>query len=119
MKTKTINIAKDFSPQPIGRYPEDSDFSGTRFRDEFLLPAIKSNDSVIVEWSGIEGLGASWIQEAFGGLILIHGLDHNVLKEKFLFKTDRVSKLYAALANDYMSIASRGSDEEAAPGPIK
>lgn len=65
---KKINIAKDFSKFPSGRYRADGDFSGERLREEFLLPALKSNDIVEIELDGVNGYASSFLEEAFGGL---------------------------------------------------
>lgn len=69
IEMKTINIAKDYSETPLGRYPADGDFSGERFREEFLRPAFKESDQVVVEIADVEGYGSSFLDEAFGGLV--------------------------------------------------
>ena len=67
---KRIDIAKDFSDTPIGRYhPEDGPFTGERFREEFLYPALKEHGEVSVSIDGTEGYGSSFLEEAFGGLV--------------------------------------------------
>jgi hypothetical protein len=65
---KTINIARDFSEVPAGRFRSDGDFSGERFREDFLRPSLTSSD-VVVEISGTAGYGSSFLEEAFGGLV--------------------------------------------------
>jgi len=65
----TINIAQDFSDTPLGRYhPNDGLFSGERFREEFLLPALQEG-KVEVILDGTEGFGSSFLDEAFGGIV--------------------------------------------------
>src|SRR6266487_211951 len=66
---KTIKIAADYSDTPLGRYPTDGDFSGERFREEFLRPALTEADSVTVVIDDVEGYGSSFLEEAFGGLV--------------------------------------------------
>lgn len=66
---KRITIAKDFSDTPVGRFPEDGQWNGTRFREEFLRPALSQEDFVEVSLDGVEGYGSSFLEEAFGGLI--------------------------------------------------
>ena len=66
---KTINIGKEFSDTPLGRYTTDSKFSGERFREEFLKPALSENEVVSVEIDDAEGYGSSFLDEAFGGLV--------------------------------------------------
>lgn len=89
MTTKTIKIATDFTDTPLGRYPSDGPFSGQRFRDEFLAPALRANDEVIVDIDNAEGYGSGFLEEAFGGLIRIGFTLHDIQKKlKFIF-TDR------------------------------
>lgn len=65
---KTINIAKDFSPYPAGRVRGDGPNSGERFRDDFLIPALRAGHvDVVVD--GVAGLPSSFYEEAFGGLV--------------------------------------------------
>ncbi len=63
-----INIAKDFTRYPGGRYMRMSKNSGEEFRDLLLLPAIKRGP-VTVELDGVRGYGSSFLEEAFGGLV--------------------------------------------------
>ena len=66
---KTINIAKEFSDTPLGRFPDDGPFNGEKFREEFLRPAFASDTDVTVDLDGAEGYGSSFLNEAFGGLV--------------------------------------------------
>lgn len=67
--TKMIDIAKDFSPFVAGRYRTDGPWSGQRFLEEQLLPALKTGAKVCVKLDGTLGLGSSFLEEAFGGLV--------------------------------------------------
>ena len=69
MKEKTIVIGRDFSPIPTGRTRADGPFCGECFRDDYLMPALADNDCVIVDLAGVEGLGSSFLEEVFGGLV--------------------------------------------------
>lgn len=71
MSDMTINVAKDFSRYPSGRYRTDSRFSGEQFRDDHLVPALQQFDKVFVEMDGTLGYGSSFLDEAFGGLIRV------------------------------------------------
>lgn len=64
-----INIAKDFSRAPAGRYISDGPNSGERFRDQYLIPALRRGESLILELDGTRGYGSSFLEEAFGGLV--------------------------------------------------
>jgi hypothetical protein len=83
MENKTlINIGKDFSDTPVGRYLEDGGFSGQRFREEFLAPALEKYDKVDVDISDAEGYGSSFLDEAFGGLVRDHDYSYDQIREK-------------------------------------
>lgn len=67
-----ISIAKDFSDVPAGRYLADGDFTGQKFREDYLVPALKEADKnhpVVVDINDVEGYGSSFLEEAFGGLV--------------------------------------------------
>lgn len=88
--TEKIVIAKDFSRSPSGRYhPADGDFSGQRFREEFLYPALK-NGKVEVNLDGCLTLGSSFLDEAFGGLVREKGLSVDYLMNNLVI-TGRIA----------------------------
>jgi hypothetical protein len=65
---KSISIARDYSETPIGRYLDDSDFNGEKFRETILRDAL-SEGELEVDLDGVEGFGSSFLEEAFGGLV--------------------------------------------------
>ena len=69
MSIRTVSVAKDFSPSPAGRFLDDGPYPGALFRDVFLLPALKTDERVLVDLTGTELPGSSFLEEAFGGLI--------------------------------------------------
>jgi len=92
MTTYTIKLAQDFSPCPAGRYIENGPFSGTSFREGFLIPTIKdkSNDRIVVDFSGSEMAGSSFLEEAFGGLIR-EGISKDDLRNRLKIESHRQS----------------------------
>lgn len=70
---KIINIRKDFSRYPAGRYIADGPYNGEKFREDFLIPAlfeaINKKEKVKVELDGVRGYNSSFLEEAFGGLM--------------------------------------------------
>lgn len=67
-----INVAKDFSKTPFGRYRTDGDFSAEKFRDELLVPLIQKNPGKDIEIDFTDvafGMGSSFLEEIFGGLV--------------------------------------------------
>jgi hypothetical protein len=81
---KIINIAKDFSDSPGARYYDDGDFSGQQFRDEILLKFFDTYDEIIVNLDGTEGYATSFLEESFGGLARLKGIDLVLKKIKFI-----------------------------------
>ncbi len=69
MKKKIINISKEFSAYPAGRYQKDGKFTGEGFRRNLLKKALKKNDAIVIELDGTLGYGSSFLEEAFGGLV--------------------------------------------------
>jgi hypothetical protein len=69
----TVIRVVDHASAPGGRYKSDGPFSGEWFREDVLKPALTraldTNDVVTVELDGTAGYGASFLEEAFGGLI--------------------------------------------------
>lgn len=82
MDKKLISIAKDFSKFPAGRYYDDGPFPGQKFREEFLIPAFKTSNKIVVDLDGTLGYGSSFLEEAFGGLIRVHHLTLKEIKDK-------------------------------------
>jgi hypothetical protein len=92
----TISIAKDFSDVPAGRDYSDGEWTGEKFRKEFLVPALKKADKthpVTVNINNTEGYGSSFLDEAFGGLI-----------RKDKYTKDQINDLLKIEANDTYDI---------------
>lgn len=65
-----INLGQQFGRYPAGRYLNDGPYSGEKFRQEFLIPALKSEEAEIeIVLSDARGLKSSFLEEAFGGLV--------------------------------------------------
>ena len=69
MTQSRVSVAKDFSKYPAGRFIADGPASGEEFRERFLLPALRNNNSLIIELDGTRGYGSSFLEEAFGGAV--------------------------------------------------
>jgi STAS-like domain of unknown function (DUF4325) len=87
-----INVARDFSRYPAGRYVEDGPYSGARFRDDFLRPVLDANESAVIELDGVRGYGSSFLEEAFGGLVRA-GYAPDRIKEAFKLESTDTSLL--------------------------
>ena len=86
-------IARDFSKDPGVRLPDEDAFSGQEFRENCLHrlvdEAMKKGVKIEMDLDGTSGLGPSFLEEAFGGLIR-DGYDYNVVKDIFIFKSDEI-----------------------------
>ncbi len=84
-----IKIATDFSRIPGARYPIEGDFSGQEFRKRVLLPklkeAINKHEILTVDLDGTAGLGTSFLEESFGGLIREDHIEYEDIKQTLRF----------------------------------
>lgn len=89
MDNLIVKIATDFSRTPGVRYESEGEFSGEKFRKEVLLPkfieAQKQKVKLEVVLDGTAGLGTSFLEESFGGLIREDGVDYHVLIGTLIF----------------------------------
>lgn len=88
MSVATISVTNDFSEYPAGRYRVDGPGSGEVFRDDYLVPLLKSHDVVEVDLDGAMGYGSSFLEETFGGLVRQHQFSAENLHQKLKFKSD-------------------------------
>lgn len=82
-----IDVAKDFARYPFGRYRGDGPYSGQRFREDFLeRPLREHTDGVLVILDGASGMGSSFLEEAFGGLVRA-GISKAILRDRLHIET--------------------------------
>jgi hypothetical protein len=78
-----LKIAKVFSKTPGPRSVSEGEFSGEQFRKEHLYPqlqkAINENQKLTVDLDGTEGYGRSFLDEAFGGLIIENDIEKELI----------------------------------------
>lgn len=69
----TIDISKDYTKSPGGRFIHEGAFSGEDFREKVLLPkyleTIRTGEALTVILDGGYGYAPSFLEEAFGGLV--------------------------------------------------
>jgi hypothetical protein len=67
----------DFSRYPAGRTDNDGPFNGTKYRTEYLVPALQAaivaHDKLRVRLDGVRSFGSSFLDEAFAGLVRYEG----------------------------------------------
>lgn len=88
----TVSIAKDFSRIPGARFPQEGDHSGQEFRTKVLLPklreAIAKKEKLCVILDGTAGLGTSFLEEAFGGLIREDNIPYEELQSTIVLVSE-------------------------------
>jgi len=85
MSNLRIKVADVFSPTVKGRYhPKDGNFTGERFRNEYLLPNFDKYDKIIIDLDDLYGCPSSFREEAFGGLARIKSPQEVINKLEFL-----------------------------------
>lgn len=82
-----INIGKQFSRYPVGRYLADGDSNGEKFREEVLRPQLTIGNTLIIEFDDALGYGSSFLEEAFGGLAR-SGFTSDELLSRLTFVTE-------------------------------
>ena len=92
-----INICKDYTDTPGGRYISQGDFSGQDFRNKILEPkyieAVKKGEKLKIDMDGGYGYGSSFLEEAFGGLIRALDKDYEQALEVIEIKSNDEPKL--------------------------
>lgn len=68
-----IDIGKDFSLTPGGRYRREGKWSGEAFREDLLEPRLAEGAHVVVDLDGPEGFMSSFLDEVFGELVRLNG----------------------------------------------
>jgi|SRR6185437_3975012 len=76
-----ISLPRDFSRFPGYRYVSQGPNSGEKFRKQ-LVRALKSHDLIVVDLDGTTGIGSSFLDEAFGGLVFAEGFSPAELRRR-------------------------------------
>ena len=99
-----IDIARDFSEVPAGRTDKDGEFNGERFRRHVLIPALAAHEFINVRLEGTEGFGSSFLEEAFGGLVRVHGFSKAEIVRRISFSaTTSAARKYLRRINQILS----------------
>ena len=99
----TIDISRDFSDVPGGRFHSDGAYNGEDFRERLLVPALKKG-AVTVILDNTEGFGSSFLEEAFGGLIRHHNFADLEARLNLVSETARAQR-YKRLAERFIAEA--------------
>lgn len=100
---KVLNIGKNFSTDPIGRFRSDGNRSGETFREDYLKQAIQGLDTgeklEIILDDGVESYGSSFLSEGFAGMVkygyitseeLLTKIEIKYTNEDFEFFKDKI-----------------------------
>jgi hypothetical protein len=109
MTDKMLTIAKDFARFPGPRLREEGPNSGQQFRDDLLLPALRDladGERLVVDLDGARGYTASFLEEAFGGLVRVCGMPKRDLNRFLVVQaSDPSIKYWAKKIPEYIEDA--------------
>ena len=109
MPDRIYNISTDFSLYPGGRFRKDGAHSGEELR-QVLAPILKrqcaEGGRLIVVLDGTMGYSASFLEEAFGGLVRSDGFSAEALRQSMVIEAENpVYAPYKQLAERYITEA--------------
>lgn len=87
---KQIDIPRDFSRHPAGRYLDDGPYNGELFRKSFLEQPLRRHEMIEVKLDGARGYGSSFLEEAFGGLTRMGFSPDEILKHLIIITSNPV-----------------------------
>jgi hypothetical protein len=95
MKTIYLNIAKEFSRFPAGRFKSDGPYSGELLCDRLadILIELEDYTDLVVELDGTMGYGSAFLEEAFGGLVRRYKLSAAELRNTLTIRSEWDSSL--------------------------
>ena len=110
--TTMIDIAQDFSRFPRGLTPKDGAANATTFRKQHLVPVLEKNDRAIVILDGVGGYSASFLNEAFGGLVRKEGYSAKKVFDSFEFRATKLGYgMFVRLIHKFVERAGNESDK--------
>lgn len=112
-----INVGKDFSEVPAGRYVDDGPYNGETFREKFLKDVVLNSEKYslpvkIILDDDVEGYGSSFLNEAFGGLVRKGYAKPEKVLASFLFQySNEDFSYYKDRIISYINEAEFGSEK--------
>jgi hypothetical protein len=86
----TLSIKTDYTALPGPRFRKQGPKSGEEFRETILEPRFKDaqqkGETILVDLDGGYGYGTSFLEESFGGLARIYGVEP--VSKTLTFKSD-------------------------------
>lgn len=112
---KIIDIGKDFSIDPAGRYYTDGLGNGEEFREKLLWPIINSledQELLIVLDNNVESYGSSFLSEGFAGIVKYGYMKSESLLKVLQFKYENPDfSFYENKIKQYIKQASFNSEK--------
>ena len=106
-----INICKEFTDTPNGRYKSEGHFSGEEFRENLLEPryleAKEKREKLTINMDGGYGYPTSFLEEAFGGLARKYDL--NEVLQMLIFISDDEPSLIEEIESYIKNANRRGA----------
>ena len=100
-ETLVLNMAKEFTPMPMGIDRDDGPKSGEAFREDLLKPrlaeAIRDGKKLEVDFEGMLGLSSSFLEEVFGGLVRNGDYSADELLDALILVPDDFSYFFYAI----------------------
>lgn len=105
------SIAQNYTLTPGPRYRDEGQNSGEDFRKKVLTglvkKAIQTGEKLIIDLDGTEGYGPSFLEESFGGLIRVEGIDYSALMKVLEIKSDEEPKYKKRILEQYLPDAAK------------
>jgi hypothetical protein len=103
MGEHVISLARDFSRNPGPRLKDQGPDSGETFR-KLLVRALSQHDKIVVDLDGTSGIGSSFLDEAFGGLVRSEGLSKKEVRRRVRVVSNLDSS-YLSTVSDAIKLA--------------
>ncbi len=87
MNEAVFSIARNFSLNPGPRKIRQGANSGEALRKRLAGFLAGASGKVMIELDGTKGMGSSFLDEAFGGLVTYEGMDAKQLLRRLIFRS--------------------------------
>jgi hypothetical protein len=105
MAETVFSIAKDFSPFAGPRFKRQGTHSGEALRSKLVRFLESHPGTVTIVLDGTKGMGSSFLDEAFGGLIRNEGWARREIEQRLKFQS-KLDPSYIATIRDSIERAS-------------
>jgi hypothetical protein len=111
-----LNIGKEFSQDPTGRFYSDGTASGEHFREDVLKPKLSEladgEKLTIVLDYGVDSYGSSFLSEGFAGMVKFGYITAANLLDKLDFEfSDPDYEFFENRIREYIRAAKYGSKQ--------